>query len=60
MRVCCLRLTHRTVLCTITIPGFSSGGNPVAIEKCSAAIRKKLVALDSDPSYKVGAFLLIT
>eukprot|EP00752_Nemacystus_decipiens_P003497 g3229.t1 len=28
------------------------GGNPVAIEKCSAATRKKLVALDSDPSYE--------
>eukprot|EP00903_Cladosiphon_okamuranus_P014136 g13137.t1 len=28
------------------------GGNPVAIEKCSVATRKKLVVLDTDPSYE--------
>ena len=31
----------------------AAGGNCVVIEKCTAATRKKLNALDSDPSYKV-------
>lgn len=39
---------------------FGEGGNPVAIEKCSAATRKKLVVLDSDRSYEVCGFLLAT